>query len=703
MNPLLVSMDTLIDYAAIKPEHIAPAIEQLLGTARQAVTTAANPALDVSWDAIVTPLDDASEPLWRAWSVVGHLNSVVNTPELRGVYNVVLGQITEFSTWVGLHVGLYSQYQRLHLSPGFNSWSPARKRVIELALRDFKLSGVELQGEARTRYAEVSDQQSQVSQKFSENVLDSTDAWSLAIEDSKRLDGVPEDVIASLKSSEAERWTLNLKMPCYLPVMQYAQDRELRKTLYQAYATRASEQGAKEFDNSTLIEQALALRAEEAKLLGFQHFAELRLQTRMANNDLEVTDFLRQLAQRAKPFAERDLVELKTYAKTELGLAGLGPWDIAFASECLREARYAYSDDEVKQYFTEPRVLSGLFAVVQTLFNVELRTCEVNGWHPEVRAASVHDAKGKTLGYLLMDLYARPAKQGGAWVDSERNRRKQRDGVQTPVVYLTCNFARPQSGRPALLTHDDVITLFHESGHALHALLSEVDEPGASAFSAVEWDAIELPSQFMENFCWEWSVLERLTSHVDTQESLPRELYERMTAARNFQSGMQTVRQVEFSLFDMLVHNRSQGLSIAEVLTQLDQVRDEVAVLRPPSWHRFPHSFSHLFAGGYGAGYYSYKWAEVLSADAFAAFEEAAERMANQTLASDQVLATDQAPKTLGALDAATGERFKREVLAVGGVRSAADSFKAFRGRAPTMDALLRHNGMTDSDRPVAA
>ena len=697
MNPLLVSMDTLIDYAAIKPEHIAPAIEQLLGTARQAVTAAASPTLDASWDAIVTPLDDASEPLWRAWSVAGHLNSVVNTPELRDVYNVVLAQITEFSTWVGLHVGLYTQYQRLHLSPGFKSWSPARKRVIELALRDFKLSGVELQGEARTRYAEVSDQQSQVSQKFSENVLDATDAWSLVIEDSKRLDGVPEDVIASLKSSEAERWTLNLKMPCYLPVMQYAQDRELRKTLYQAYATRASEQGAKEFDNSTLIEQALALRAEEAKLLGFQHFADLRLQTRMANNDLEVTDFLRQLAQRAKPFAERDLVELKTYAKTELGLAGLEPWDIAFASECLREARYAYSDDEVKQYFTEPRVLSGLFAVVQTLFNVELRTCDVNGWHPEVRAASVHDAKGKTLGYLLMDLYARPAKQGGAWVDSERNRRKQSGGVQTPVVYLTCNFARPQSGRPALLTHDDVITLFHESGHALHALLSEVDEPGASAFSAVEWDAIELPSQFMENFCWEWSVLERLTSHVDTQESLPRELYERMTAARNFQSGMQTVRQVEFSLFDMLVHNRSQGLSIAEVLTQLDQVRDEVAVLRPPSWHRFPHSFSHLFAGGYGAGYYSYKWAEVLSADAFAAFEEAAERVANQTLATDQTL------KILGALDAATGERFKREVLAVGGVRSAADSFKAFRGRAPTMDALLRHSGMTDSDRPVAA
>ena len=457
MNPLLVSMSTQIDYAAIKPEHIAPAIEQLLGTARDAVSVAANPELAVSWDAIVTPLDDASEPLWRAWSVVGHLNSVVNTPELRDAYNAMLAKITEFSTWVGLHVGLYSQYQRLHQCPNFENWSPARKRVIELALRDFKLSGVELQGEARTRYAEVSDQQSQVSQKFSENVLDATDAWSLVIEDRKRLDGVPEDVIASLKDSAAERWTLNLKMPCYLPVMQYALDRELRQTLYKAYATRASEQGAKEFDNSALIEQALSLRAEESKLLGFKHFADLRLQTRMANSDLEVTDFLRQLAQRAKPFAERDLIELKAYAKTELGLSDLEPWDIAFASECLREARYAYSDDDVKQYFTEPRVLRGLFAVVQTLFNVELKTCEVNGWHPDVRAASVHNAKGETLGYLLMDLYARPAKQGGAWVDSERNRRKleasnerqattetqatsaqkdvgQRPKVQTPVV-----------------------------------------------------------------------------------------------------------------------------------------------------------------------------------------------------------------------------------------------------------------------------
>ena len=695
MNPLLVSMDTLVDYAAIKPEHIAPAIEQLLQTARVAVDHAANPALEASWNTIITPLDDASEPLWRTWSVVGHLNAVVNSPELRDVYNAMLSQITEFSTWVGLHAGLYQQYQRLHQTATFKTWSSARKRVIELALRDFKLSGVELQGQARTRYAEVSDQQSQVSQKFADNVLDATDAWSLVIDNIKRLEGVPEDVIASLKEADAQRWTLSLKMPCYLPVMQYARDRDLRHTLYKAYATRASEQGAHEFDNSTLIEQALALRAEESTLLGFKHFAELRLQTRMADSDQEVIDFLRQLAKRAKPYAERDLVELKAFAQQELGLTDLQPWDIAFASECLRESRYAYSEDEVKQYFTEPRVLSGLFDVVQTLFNVTLKDCAISGWHADVRAASIHNAKGDTLGYLLLDLYARPAKQGGAWVDSERNRRKHLNGVQTPVIYLTCNFARPQGDRPALLTHDDVITLFHESGHALHALLSEVDEPGASAFSAVEWDAIELPSQFMENFCWEWSVLQRLTAHVDTQEPLPRDLYERMTAARNFQSGMQTVRQVEFSLFDILIHNHRQGLSIAEVLTQLDQVRDEVAVMRPPSWHRFPHSFSHLFAGGYGAGYYSYKWAEVLSADAFEAFEEAATRAAKTAHAAGQML------ETAGALDASTGERFKQEVLAVGGVRPAAESFKAFRGRAPRMDALLRHSGMSDAAPPT--
>jgi oligopeptidase A len=443
-----------------------------------------------------------------------------------------------------------------------------------------------------------------------------------------------------------------------------------------------------------MIEEALSLRAEESQLLGFQHFADLRLRTRMADSAEEVMDFLRQLTQRAKPFAERDLTELKAFAKSELGLTELHPWDIPYASERLREARYAYSEDEVKQYFTEPRVLSGLFEVVETLFGVKLKPFKLNGWHEDVRAATVLNDSGEILGYLILDLYARSGKQGGAWVDSERTRRKRLSTVQTPVIYLTCNFARPQGDRPALLTHDDVITLFHESGHALHALLSEVDEPGVSAFAAVEWDAIELPSQFMENFCWEWQVLQRLTSHIDSNETLPKELYDRMKAARNFQSGMQTVRQIEFSLFDIQLHNRIKGLSIAEVLTQLDQVREEVAVIRPPSWHRFPHSFSHLFAGGYGAGYYSYKWAEVLSADAFEAFEEAAARSA---------VSAHQASRTLGTLDPETGMKFRREVLAVGGTRPAAESFSAFRGRPPKMDALLRHSGMLDESIPDAS
>jgi oligopeptidase A len=687
-------MNTLVDYASITPNHVSQAIEQLLAKARTAIDVAADPSLAATWDAIVTPLDDASEPLWRAWSIAGHLNAVVNTPELRDVYNKMLGPITEFSTWVGLHEGLYKQYQRLRDTEAFATWSAARRRVIELALRDFKLSGVELKGEARTLYAANSDRQSQVSQKFSENVLDATDRWSLVIDDLSRLDGIPEDTLASLKDPLADRWTLNLKMPCYLPVIQYAHDRELRRTIYHAYGTRASDQGDTSLDNSPMIEEALSLRAEESQLLGFQHFADLRLRTRMADSAEEVMDFLRQLTQRAKPFAERDLTELKAFAKSELGLTELHPWDIPYASERLREARYAYSEDEVKQYFTEPRVLSGLFEVVETLFGVKLTPFKLNGWHEDVRAATVLNDSGEILGYLILDLYARSGKQGGAWVDSERTRRKRLSTVQTPVIYLTCNFARPQGDRPALLTHDDVITLFHESGHALHALLSEVDEPGVSAFAAVEWDAIELPSQFMENFCWEWQVLQRLTSHIDSNETLPKELYDRMKAARNFQSGMQTVRQIEFSLFDIQLHNRIKGLSIAEVLTQLDQVREEVAVIRPPSWHRFPHSFSHLFAGGYGAGYYSYKWAEVLSADAFEAFEEAAARSA---------VSAHQASRSLGTLDPETGMKFRREVLAVGGTRPAAESFSAFRGRPPKMDALLRHSGMLDESIPDAS
>jgi oligopeptidase A len=683
-NPLLAPVSDLVDYAAVKPGHIVPAVEELLGIARQAVDHAADPALAPTWEAVVEPLDTASERLWRAWSVAGHLNAVVNTPELREAYNAALPLVTEFSTWVGLHEGLYKQYQRLAAAPDFASWTPVRRRIVEMALRDFRLSGVELQGADRERYAEISDREAQASQKFSENVLDSIDAWSLLVEDEARLAGIPADVQAAARAAAEEDgkpgWKLTLKMPCYLPVMQYAQDRSLREALYRGYGTVASEQGEAKLDNSPLIEELLALRAEESGLLGLGTFAALRLQTRMARDAKEVTVFLRDLAARAKPYAQRDLAELKDYATGELGLDSLQPWDVAYASERLRESRYAYSEDEVKQYFTEPRVLAGLFDVIQTLFDVRLTETPVSSWHGDVRGVRVESPKGELIGHLYLDLYARSGKQNGAWVDSERTRRVVAGQVQTPIAYLTCNFSRPNGDRAAVLTHDDVITLFHETGHALHALLSEVDEPGAAAFASVEWDAIELPSQFMENFCWEWAVVQKLSAHVDTGEPLPRALYDRLVAARNYQSGMQTVRQIEFALFDMLMHDRAKGASISEVLALLQEVREEVAVLFPPAWHRLPHAFSHLFAGGYGAGYYSYKWAEVLSADAYEAFEEAAAK---------------QAGNALGTLDPETGARFRREVLAVGGSRPAAESFAAFRGRAPRIDALLRHSGMT--------
>ncbi len=683
-NPLLAPVSDLVDYAAVKPGHIVPAVEELLGIARKAVDHAADSALAPTWEAVVEPLDTASERLWRAWSVAGHLNAVVNTPELREAYNAALPLITEFSTWVGLHEGLYRQYQRLAAAPDFASWSPVRRRIVEMALRDFRLSGVELQGADRERYAQISDREAQASQKFSENVLDAIDAWSLLVEDESRLTGIPADVLSAARAAAEEDgkpgWKLTLKMPCYLPVMQYAQDRALREALYRGYGTVASEQGEAKFDNSPLIEELLSLRAEESGLLGLGTYASLRLQTRMARDAREVTEFLRDLAARAKPFAQRDLAELKAYATGELGLDELQPWDVAFASERLRESRYAYSEDEVKQYFTEPRVLAGLFDVIEKLFDVRLTETPVSTWHSDARGVRVERPDGGLIGFLYLDLYARSGKQSGAWVDSERARRVVAGHVQTPVVYLTCNFSRPNGERAAVLTHDDVITLFHETGHALHALLSEVDEPGAAAFASVEWDAIELPSQFMENFCWEWAVVQKLSAHVDTGEPLPRALYDRLVAARNYQSGMQAVRQIEFALFDMLMHDRAKGASISEVLALLQEVRQEVAVLFPPSWHRLPHAFSHLFAGGYGAGYYSYKWAEVLSADAYEAFEEAAAK---------------QPGNALGTLDPETGARFRREVLAVGGSRPAADSFAAFRGRPPRIDALLRHSGMS--------
>lgn len=683
-NPLLVPIDSLIDYPAIQPEHIEQAVDQLLALARQAVDTVSNDDSEPSWDNIVEPITDATETLYRAWSVAGHLNSVINTPELRTVYNQCLPRMSEFSTWVGLNRPLFLRYQALADSPAFTALTPQRQRIITLALRDFRLSGVQLEGQAREDYARISEELAQTSQQFSEHVLDAIDQWHYLVTDQAELDGIPDDVLAAAQRAAQENdqqgWRLTLKMPCYLPVMQYARNQTLRELMYRAYTTIASDQGDAQFDNSQAIETLLDLRAQEASLLGFASYAHMRLETRMADTPEQVMSFLRDLASKARPYARQDLDELQAFAKKELGLETLQAWDVPFSAERLREQRYAYSEDEVKQYFTEPAVLSGLFKVIQRLFDVTLRAADAPVWHPAVRPFEVMASDGKVLGYLYMDLHARQGKQGGAWVDSERSRRRLGEELCLPIAYLVCNFAEPQPGRPALLTHDDVITLFHESGHALHTLLSRVDDPAASAFSAVEWDAIELPSQFMENFCWEWPVVQMLTAHVETGEHLPRALYNKLNLARNFQSGMQMVRQLEFSLFDMLIHSRDSGLSIDAVMEILDQVRQEVAVLFPPEWHRFPHQFSHLFAGGYGAGYYSYKWAEVLSADAYSAFEEKA------------YTHSDGARDTL---DSNTGHRFWREILSVGGERPAADSFRAFRGRDPSITALLRHSGLT--------
>ncbi|NOL49068.1 M3 family metallopeptidase [Pelistega europaea] len=680
-NPLLQPITEFVDYSAIQAEHVVPALTQLITDNKALVEEVAAQATPLNWENFIERLEIASAPLWRAWHVVNHLNSVVNTPELRAAYNEILPKITEYSTWLGLNKNLYQHYKALKTSDEYATLSPTRQRIIDLALRGFKLSGVELEGEAKERYAKISEQLANLSQKFSENTLDAVDSWGHYVNSREELAGIPEDAInaaaEAAKADGKEGYKFTLKIPSYLPVMQYAKNSALREVMYRGYSTIASDQGDKQFDNSNNIEQILALRKEEAQLLGYANFADMQLETRMADSTTQVVDFLRNLATKAKPFALRDIEEIRTFAKTKLGMESLQPWDYAYVSEQLRQDKYAYSDEEIKQYLPEDTVMAGFFAVVEKLFNITFEAIDKPTWHKDVKVYSIKE-QDNTLGYLYVDLYARKGKQGGAWVDSERSRHIYSDSTILPIVYLTCNFTPPTGNKPALLSPDDLITLFHESGHALHALLSEVKEPAASPFSSVEWDAIELPSQFMENFTWEWPVMEKLTRHWETNAVLPKSLYDKMLAAKNFQSGMQTVRQVEFALFDMLIHQSLDTLSIDKVLDILNDVRQEVAVIIPPDWNRFPHNFSHLFAGGYGAGYYSYKWAEVLSADAYSLFEE-------NKVADGSTLNSD-----IGAL-------FRKHILAVGGSLPAAEFFRNFRGRDPQPDALLRHNGMLEN------
>jgi len=673
-NPLL-DFSGLPRFADFRPEQVSPAIDALLERARATVAEVQRPETPATWDAFVAPLEAATERLGRAWGMVGHLKGVADAPELRAAFNDNLQRITEFWTSLGQNPALFDKYKALRASPGFATLTPAQRRIVDNAIRDFRLGGAELVSPARERYAALQERQAALAQKFSENVLDATKAFTFDLTDETRLAGLPDDARAAARA-EAERagaagWRFTLQFPSYFPVMQYAQDRALRETLYRAYVTRASELGDPSHDNGPIIEETLALRAEEAKLLGFASFADVSLQRKMAESPRQVVDFLRDLAARAKPSAQRDMAELRAFARDALGLEPLAAWDVAFASERLKESRYAFSDNEVKQYFQLPRVLDGLFELIGRLFEVRIGEDSAQTWHPDVRFFRI-ERDGALIGQFYLDMYARATKRPGAWMDDARGRKRLQAGVQTPVAHLTCNVQAPVDGRPALLTHDEVITLFHEFGHGLHHMLTRVDELGVSGISGVEWDAVELPSQFMENFCWEWDIVRAMSAHVGTGEPLPRALFDRMLAARNFQSGMQTLRQVEFALFDMRLHSEYEAIEAGGTTVRqlLDAVRDEVAVLVPPQFNRFQNSFSHIFAGGYAAGYYSYKWAEVLSADCYAAFEEE------------------------GVFNAATGRRFLDEILSVGGSRPAIDSFRAFRGRDPSIDALLRHNGM---------
>jgi oligopeptidase A len=678
-NPLL-DFSGLPQFEKIKPEHVAPAIDQLLADGR--ATTAAALNAKPTWEEFVGPLEDANERIGRAWGQVAHLHAVMDNPPLREAYNANLPKITQYWTELGQNQALFEKYKALHDSSEFAGLSSPRKKIIENALRDFRLGGAELPADKKRRYAAIQEELSGLSAKFSENLLDATNAFSIYVGE-KQTNGIPDDVLQAAREAAQkdgkDGWKFTLHAPSYMPVMQYADDRKLRETLYHASATRASEFGKREWDNAPLIARIVPLRREMAQLLGYRDFAEVSLVPKMADSSSQVLAFLEDLAKRARPFAEADVEELKNFARTELGIENLESWDVAYASEKLRAKRYSFSDQEVKQYFPEEAAIGGLFRVAERLYGVKIVPAKAPLWHPDVRFFEVREASGEAafrpVGQFYMDLYARETKRGGAWMDDAITRRRKRDALQIPVAYLNCNFSRPVGNKPALFTHDEVLTLFHEFGHGLHHLLTRIEDLGVSGINGVEWDAVELPSQFMENFCWEWDVLQEMTRHVDTGLPIPKQLFDRMLAAKNFQSGLAMLRQIEFAVFDMRLHSDFDP-STRSALELLEEVRAQVAVLKPPAYNRFPNSFSHVFAGGYAAGYYSYKWAEVLSADAYSAFEE-----------------TGKAKGII--LDSAIGARFRDEILAVGGSRPAAESFKAFRGREPNVEALLRHSGMT--------
>ena len=665
----------LPQFADFKVAQLSLTLDALLEQASARIVSITQQKENATWNNTVLPLEDCEDGLARFWTVVSHLNAVVNTPELRVAYNDNLPKITAFYTALGQNTALYDRFVTLEQSADFSALDYGQQTAVRHALRDFRLNGVHLPPAQKERLKIIKDNLASLSARFEENIMDATNDYKLFITDPAELAGIPEDVLenaaALALSNGQEGWVFTLHAPCYIPTLQYAENRQLRETLYYAYATRASEFGKPEWDNTALMNNILALRQEMATLLGFESYGALSLVTKMATSMSEVEDFLRDFASKARPFAEADVADLKTYTQS-LGLPELQAWDVAFVSEKLRQQRYTFSEQEVKQFFPAELVLKGLFSLVETLFQLHIEECHVSVWHEEVRFYQISDAKQQVIGGFYLDAQARAYKRGGAWMEEAICRRMVDGKPVLPVAFLTCNFSPSIGGKPALLSHDEVQTLFHEFGHGLHHLLTTVNTYSVAGIKGVEWDAIELPSQFMENFCWEWQVLQQMSAHVDSGEPLPSTLFDKMLRAKNFQMGLQTLRQIEFALFDILLHSGFDPKQDVQALLEI--VRDQVAVLRPPSWNRFAQSFGHIFAGGYAAGYYSYKWAEVLSADAYSLFEEH------------------------GVLSASMGQRYWQEILSRGGSRPALESFVAFRGRKPSLEALLRHTGMVDTE-----
>ncbi len=665
-----------IPFARLDEASFKPAVISLIAKVRETVERITQSGIEASWDGVIEPLDDAEENLNYVWTIIGHLNSVADTPELRAIVNELIPPLSELYTWLGQNEALYAKFKAIRTSKAFESYPAGRKRSLEKSIQEFVLSGAELDAESKKKLASVNEESSQLSQKFSENLLDCTNDFSLYLpEDTDKLDGIPENTKALFRQQAQaegkEGYKLTLHAPNYLPVQQYATDRKLREDLYHAWNTRASEFSPAGKDNSPIIQRLLELRAQEAALLGYKNYAEVSLVPKMADTPEQVIAFLRDLAKKAKPFAKKDMEALLAFAKDELSIDDPQPWDLTFASEKLREKKYSYSSEEVKQYFTEPAVLKGLFGLVEKLFGIHIKEKKSPALRKDVKYFVVSDARGEEIASFYADLYAREGKRGGAWMNDQRSRRKVGGKIQTPLAYLCCNFSAPVGDKPALLTLNDVETIFHEFGHGLHHMLTSQTDLSISGISGVEWDAVELPSQFMENFVWNWEVIQTLTCHVDTGERMPRSLFDKLVKAKNFQAGMGNVRQIEFALFDMLLHTDFDPKrdSVQELL---NAVRKEVAVVLPPKYARFANSFSHIFAGGYAAGYYSYKWAEVLSADAFSLFQEK------------------------GIFDKETGKKWLNEILSRGGSRPAKENFVAFRGREPKVDALLASYGLVE-------